>query len=59
MDFFVKFSVYIAKFYLIPILSVVTSFGYMLLLGVYIIFERKDDKNETRTQSNFIHWNFN
>jgi hypothetical protein len=37
----VDFFVYAAKFYPIPVIIMITSFGYMVLLSVYIILKRR------------------
>ncbi|MFD0770495.1 YjdJ family protein [Bacillus sp. CGMCC 1.60114] len=37
----IDFFVYAAKFYPIPVIIMVASFGYMLLLSVYIVLKRR------------------
>ncbi|MDP7979011.1 YjdJ family protein [Bacillus multifaciens] len=38
----IDFFVYAAKFYPVPVLIMVASFGYMLFLSVYIILKKRD-----------------
>ncbi|MCP1125605.1 YjdJ family protein [Bacillus sp. 3103sda1] len=37
----IDFFIYAAKFYPIPVIIMVASFGYMVLLSVYIILKRR------------------
>ncbi|WP_440602389.1 YjdJ family protein [Bacillus sp. GB_SG_008] len=37
----IDFFIYAAKFYPIPVIIMITSFGYMLLLSVYIVLKRR------------------
>ncbi|CAG9611299.1 hypothetical protein BACCIP111899_00471 [Bacillus rhizoplanae] len=37
----IDFFVYAAKFYPIPVIIMVTSFGYLVLLSLYIVLKRR------------------